>query len=58
MDTKLIIPVKKTVIEKAKRYAESKGQSLSGLVEGYLENLTKESFTGNISHGSKVLLVL
>ena len=40
MDSKLTLNVDKTVISKAKKYAKSRGRSLSGLVEDYLKFLT------------------
>ncbi|WP_026951853.1 DUF6364 family protein [Algoriphagus mannitolivorans] len=37
MKTKLTLTIKKSVIEKAKEFAETSGKSLSDLVEKYLE---------------------
>jgi len=41
MDTKLTLKLDKEVINRAKRYAESKRISLSKLIESYLQLLTK-----------------
>jgi len=40
MNTKLTLSLKKSIIEKAKLYAKSSNQSLSQIVESYLEKLT------------------
>ena len=37
MDTKLTLKLDKTVIEKAKEYAESHQKSLSRMIESYLQ---------------------
>lgn len=42
MSTKLTISLKKSVIEKAKRYAKGNNQSLSQLIESYLERITSQ----------------
>jgi len=42
MTTKLTLTVEKSVIEKAKMYANRTGRSLSELIEKYLEGLTNE----------------
>ncbi len=42
MHTKLTLTIEQTVIEKAKKYANGKGRSLSDIVENYLKVLTKE----------------
>ncbi|MGA2298739.1 MAG: DUF6364 family protein [FCB group bacterium] len=42
MNTKLTLMLEQSIIENAKKYAKSKGRSLSGLVENYLKVLTKE----------------
>ncbi|MFT4024487.1 MAG: DUF6364 family protein [Flavihumibacter sp.] len=42
MTTKLTLTIEETVIKTAKKYAEKKGRSLSGLVENYLKTLTTE----------------
>lgn len=41
MATKLTLTIDKAVIERAKRYAEKTGRSLSHLVESYLNTITK-----------------
>jgi len=42
MNTKLTLTIEQTIIEKAKKYANGKGRSLSNLVENYLKAITKE----------------
>ncbi len=41
MTTKLTLTVEKKIIDRAKRYAQNSGRSLSDLVESYLDNITK-----------------
>ncbi len=43
MNTKLTLSLKKTVIEKAKRYAKNSNQSLSQLIESYLDKITSSN---------------
>lgn len=42
MDAKLTLKLDSEVIEKAKAYAESRGESLSRMVENYFLGLTQE----------------
>lgn len=42
MNTKLTLTIEKTVIEKAKKYAREKDNSLSGIIENYLKVITRE----------------
>lgn len=42
MNTKLTLTIEQTIIEKAKKYANSKGRGLSDIVEDYLKAITKE----------------
>ena len=42
MNTKLTLTIEHTIIEKAKKYANVKGRSLSDIVENYLKAITKE----------------
>ena len=42
MNTKLTLTIEQTIIEKAKKYANSEGRSLSDIVENYLKAITKE----------------
>jgi hypothetical protein len=42
MNTKLTLTIEQTVIEKAKKYANGKGRSLSNIIENYLKVITKE----------------
>lgn len=53
MNTKLTLSVKKSVIEKAKKYAKDRGESLSSLVQNYLEHVT-EAKEDSTKYGSKV----
>jgi macrodomain Ter protein organizer (MatP/YcbG family) len=41
MNTKLTLSLKKSVIEKAKKYAKENGESLSAMIQSYLENVTQ-----------------
>lgn len=43
MDAKLTLKLNQSVIEKAKKYASEKNQSLSRIIEAYLQSLTSES---------------
>jgi hypothetical protein len=45
MNTKLTLTVDSSVIEHAKRYAESQNKSLSKIVEHYLRSITFEEQT-------------
>lgn len=49
MTTKLTLTVEKSVIERAKSYAKSTGRSLSEIIENYLETITQESTTTELS---------
>ncbi len=42
MNAKLTLSIEQTIVEKAKIYAKSKGDSLPGIVENYLKVITKE----------------
>ena len=42
MNSKLTLTVEKSVIEKAKKYARSKGRSLSDIIENYLKSITSD----------------
>ena len=42
MNTKLTLTIDQSVIEKAKKYAKGKGQSLSDMIENYLKVVTQE----------------
>jgi len=42
MNNKLTLTIEETIIEKAKRYANNRGRSLSDIVENYLKVITKE----------------
>jgi hypothetical protein len=41
MNTKLTLTIEKRVIQKAKKYAQQNGRSLSGIIENYLRIVTK-----------------
>jgi len=43
MTTKLTLSLKKSVIEKAKKYAKGNNQSLSQIIESYLEKITSQT---------------
>lgn len=43
MNTKLTLSLKKSVIEKAKKYARGSNQSLSQIVESYLDKITSSN---------------
>jgi macrodomain Ter protein organizer (MatP/YcbG family) len=53
MNKKLTLSLNATVIEKAKVYAEKTGRSLSGMVENYLESLTKKEKHAEVSERLK-----
>ncbi len=42
MNTKLTLTIEQSLIDKAKKYAKSKGRSLSDIVENYLKVIIKE----------------
>lgn len=46
MDAKLTLKLDSEVIEKAKAYAESRGESLSRMVESYFLGLTRDNGEG------------
>jgi hypothetical protein len=48
MNTKLTLTIEHAIIEKAKKYANSKGRSLSNIVENYLKAITKEDYKESI----------
>jgi len=43
MNTKLTLTIDQTVIDKAKRYAKKRGNSLSGIIENYLKVITNDN---------------
>jgi len=43
MNTKLTLSLNKSIIERAKRYAKGNNQSLSQIIESYLEKVTSEN---------------
>ncbi|MEM9673638.1 MAG: DUF6364 family protein [Bacteroidota bacterium] len=47
MSTKLTLTINKETITKAKKYAKANNQSLSDIVESYLNFLTKEDIEGS-----------
>jgi hypothetical protein len=49
MTTKLTLKLKKSTVERGKRYARKKRTSLSKLVEGYLDKVTEEPGDSAIS---------
>jgi hypothetical protein len=48
MNTKLTLTIEKAVIERAKKYAKEKDNSLSDIVENYLKVITKEDDKSDI----------
>jgi hypothetical protein len=54
MNTKLTLTVEKEIIEQAKEYARSKGQSLSELVENYFKLLTNNPISQDDKISPKV----
>ena len=48
MNTKLTLTIDKTVIDRAKKYAKEKGNSVSDIVENYLKVITKENVKSDI----------
>ena len=48
MNTKLTLTIEKAVIDRAKKYAKEKDNSLSGIVENYLKVITRESDKSDI----------
>ena len=53
MSTKLTLTVEKSVIEKAKSYANKTGRSLSEIIENYLETLVTNDHIGIIPKAEK-----
>lgn len=58
MDSKLTLNVDREVAGKAKKYAKSKGRSLSNLVEDYLRFLTRQTEAETPSLSPKVKSLL
>ncbi|MGE0088155.1 MAG: DUF6364 family protein [Bacteroidales bacterium] len=48
MNTKLTLTIEQSIIEKAKKYANDKGRSLSSIIENYLKIITNEEVDRNI----------
>jgi len=48
MNTKLTLTIEQSIIEKAKKYANDKGRSLSSIIENYLKIITNEEVVSNI----------
>jgi hypothetical protein len=48
MNTKLTLTIEQSVIEKAKVYAKTKGDSLSGIIENYLKVISKEQSVSDV----------
>ncbi len=42
MNTKLTLTINQNIIEKAKKYAKTRGRSLSDIIENYLKAITSE----------------
>ena len=58
MDSKLTLNVDREIAGKAKKYARSKGRSLSNLVEDYLRFLTRQLETDTLHISPKVKSLL
>ncbi len=56
MTTKLTLTVEKDVIERAKSYAKESGRSLSEIIEQYLNTITQENSTQQLSPRLKKLV--
>ena len=56
MTTKLTLSVEKEVIERAKSFAKHSGRSLSELIEQYLDLITQENTTDEVSPRLKKLI--
>lgn len=56
MTTKLTLTVEKDVIERAKSYAKESGRSLSEIIEQYLDTITQENSTQQLSPKLKKLV--
>lgn len=48
MNTKLTLTIEESIIEKAKKYANAKGKSLSSIIENYLKAITKEETANDV----------
>ncbi|RPH32143.1 MAG: hypothetical protein EHM93_10415 [Bacteroidales bacterium] len=48
MNTKLTLTIEQSIIEKAKKYANDRGRSLSSIIENYLKVITKEEVVSDI----------
>ena len=42
MNTKLTLTIQQNIIEKAKKYAKTRGRSLSDIIENYLKAITSD----------------
>jgi hypothetical protein len=49
MHTKLTLTIEQSIIERAKKYANESGRSLSSIIENYLKFITKEESNEEIS---------
>ena len=58
MDAKLTLNMDREIAGKAKKYAKSKGRSLSDLVENYLRYLTSQMETDPVKISPKVKSLL
>jgi len=48
MNTKLTLTIEQSIIEKAKKYANNNGRSLSSIIENYLKIITNEEVVSDI----------
>lgn len=49
MNTKLTLTIEQTIIEKAKKYANDKGKSLSSIIENYLRAITTDQNVNEVA---------
>ena len=49
MNSKLTLTIEDSVIKKAKRYAKSRGRSLSDIIENYLKMITRDDTVREIN---------
>lgn len=48
MNTKLTLTIEQAIIDRAKKYANHKGRSLSDIIENYLKAITSDENSSNI----------
>lgn len=48
MTTRITLTIEQEILEQAKKYVDDKGQSLSDIIENYLESLSYKNSTNDI----------